>query len=468
MMYITKVQLKDVRCFEDAVIDLSQYEPGTSVLIAGNNGLGKSAILRAIAMGLCDRDSAASLLRELEGNFIRRQAKKSGTKEEKQATIEIDLLDEKNTPWKIRTTVTEWKELIIERVEQEYSSKRRKKEFNTFYSFWDKEGLFVTAYGAGLRTEANTKYVDYFAVDAVYSLFKYDAPLQDPEIAWNRQVAAVRKAGGGESNVIEVNKNISDLLKYVLNLDENAEVKLEPNGIFIKEKNQLIALDAIGDGHKSLIKLTLDILVWYLLKLNYDEEEKGEERNWKPIPIDSVGRPDIRGIVIIDEIEQHLHPKLQRQILKRLHDKFPKVQFIVTTHSPLCVSGTADLGEKGKERCSVFSMRREDDNVTVHPREIPRGLRADQILLDYFELGTTLSLSTEEKLVELESLMNIPKTERLTIQEGKITQLLKEIEGYDFSLAESLRDRKFQKEAFEFLRGQEKKQFRPDQNPRGY
>ena len=198
--------------------------------------------------------------------------------------------------------------------------------------------------------------------------------------------------------------------------------------------------------------------MWYLLKINYDEEEKGEERNWKPIPMDREGRPDIRGIVIIDEIEQHLHPKLQRQILKRLHDKFPKVQFIVTTHSPLCVSGTADLGEKGKERCRVFSMRREDDNVTVHPREIPRGLRADQILLDYFELGTTLSLSTEEKLVELESLMNIPKTERLTIQEGKITQLLKEIEGYDFSLAESLRDRKFQKEAFEFLRGQEKKQ----------
>jgi len=454
MMYITKVRLEDVRCFEEAVIDLSEHEPGTSVLIAGNNGIGKSAILRAIAMGLCDRDSAASLLRELEGDYIRKQAKKSGEKGEKRATIEIDLVDEKHEPWKIKTTVTEWKEFIIERVEQEYPPRRRTEGFETFYHFWGKEGLFVTAYGAGLRTEANAKFVDYFAPDAVYSLFKYDAPLQDPETAWRRQIAAVQKAGRSRS-VPSVNRKISNLLKHVLNLDDEAEIRLEPNGIFIKEKNELITLDAMGDGHKSLVKLTLDILVWYLLKMNYDEEAKGEERNWQPIPMDRDGRPDVRGIVIIDEIEQHLHPKLQRQILRRFRDKFPKVQFIVTTHSPLCVSGTADLGEKGKERCRVFSLGRENDNVTVYPREIPRGLRADQILLDYFELKTTLNLSTEEKLAELERLMSIPEKKRSTTEKGKITQLLKEIEGYDFSLAESLHDRKFQKQAIEFLRSQD-------------
>ena len=90
MMYITKIRLRDVRCFEEAEIDLSDCKPGTSVLIAGNNGLGKSAILRAIAMGLCDRDSAASLLRELEGNFIRKQAIGA----EKEAEIEICLVDD--------------------------------------------------------------------------------------------------------------------------------------------------------------------------------------------------------------------------------------------------------------------------------------------------------------------------------------------------------------------------------------
>ena len=44
------------------------------------------------------------------------------------------------------------------------------------------------------------------------------------------------------------------------------------------------------------------------------------------------------GIVLIDEIDQHLHPKWQRSILKSLMKIFPKVQFIVTTHSPSVIA----------------------------------------------------------------------------------------------------------------------------------
>lgn len=460
MMYITKVKLKDVRCFEYAELDLSDCKPGTSVLIAGNNGIGKSAILRAIAMGLCDRDSAASLLRELEGDFIRKQAteRKSTRRGEKSAVIEIDLVDEKHIPWKITTKVTQWKELIIETVDQKYRAPGRGKSFRAFSSFWD--GLFLTAYGAGLRTTATAKFADYFAPDAVYSLFKYDTSLQDPETAWRRLAAASQRARKLKRNTTtrHVNATISRLLKYVLDLDEKTKIVLEPNGIYIKSNDDLIPLDAMGDGHKSLVKLTLDILMWYLLKINYDKMEKGEDRDWIPISMDREGRPDVRGIVIIDEIEQHLHPKLQRQILRRLYDKFPKVQFIVTTHSPLCVSGTADVSTKNTDHYRVFSLGRSDLGVTVQPRKIPRGLRTDQILLDYFELETTLNLSTEEKLEQLQILMSIPEAQRSSAKRRQITNLLKEIEEYDFGLSESMRDREFQKNALAFLSKQEKKQ----------
>lgn len=452
MMYITKIRLKDVRCFEDAVIDLSDCKPGTSILIAGNNGIGKSAILRAIAMGLCDRDSAASLLRELEGDFIRNQAVESDpTKHgEKHATIKIDLVDERHMPWKIATTVSQWKELIIERVEQKYLSPRGKRSFKDFSLFWDK--LFVTAYGAGLRTVGTAKYSDYFPPDAVYSLFKYDATLQDAEIAWRRLIAASQRSAGKTPSKAKRGKDeISELLKYVLGLDARAQVLLEPNGIYIKERNELITLDAMGDGHKSLVKLTLDILMWYLLKINSDAAGLGENRKWVPIPLDREGRPDVRGIVIIDEIEQHLHPKLQRQILKTLDDKFPRVQFIMTTHSPLCVSGTADTGERGRESYKVFSLGRTDGVVSVVPRGTPRGLRADQILLDYFELGSTLNVSTQEKIELLERLMSKAKAQRSLQEKRQIAKILKEIEGYDFGLAESMRDREFQKDALKFL-----------------
>jgi ABC-type dipeptide/oligopeptide/nickel transport system ATPase subunit len=459
MMYITKVRLKDVRCFEEAVIDLSDCEPGTSILIAGNNGIGKSAVLRAIAMGLCDRDSAASLLRESEGDFIRKGAEQTARiAGDKQAVIEIDLVDQNDRkPWKITTTVKEYKELIIETVKQTYRAPGGGTSFKAFSPFWNR--LFLTAYGAGLRTAGTAKYSDYFAVDAVYSLFRYDAPLQDPELAWRRLIAASQRAAKEKrSRTRKVETSISILLKHVLDLDAKAQILLEPNGIYVKEKDELIPLDAVGDGHKSLVKLTLDILVWYLLKQNYDALELGEDREWVPIPLDKEGRPDVRGIVIIDEVEQHLHPKLQRQILRTLDDKFPQVQFIMTTHSPLCVSGTADAGKHGQERYKVFSLRRSDGAVTVNPRSIPRGLRTDQILLDYFELETTLNLSTEEKLERLQGLMSIPEARRTSTEKRQITNLLKEIEEYDFGLAESVRDREFQKSALAFLSKQGKKQ----------
>jgi len=445
MMYITKICLRDVRCFEYAEIDLSDCKPGTSVLIAGNNGLGKSAILRAIAMGLCDRDSAASLLRELEGNFIRKQAVAKKTAGEKEAEIEIFLMDDNKRKWRIKTIVREWKKLIIERVNQEYNGSDAEEAFVKFSDFW--EDLFVAAYGAGLRTTATAKYADYFPPDAVYSLFKYDTPMQDPEIAWRRlRSAAEKEATEKEKNDIknkesnkkhEISKGIgpdridnmiTGVLRYVLDLPVEADITLEPDGIFVKEDEEKKALEAMGDGHKALVKLTLDIIVWYLLKLNYSDD-KGEERNWKSIRIDTDGRPIISGIIIIDEIEQHLHPRLQRKILKHLYDKFPKLQFFITTHSPLCVSGTADVLEEKQERYKVFSIfKPEIGNVRIEEKRVPYGLTADQILIDYFELPTTLNITLENDYKRLRELLlnenrNVSDEEEFQTLKSKITEI---------------------------------------------
>ena len=203
-------------------------------------------------------------------------------------------------------------------------------------------------------------------------------------------------------------------------MDKRAEITLEPDGIYVKEYNEMKLLDAIGDGHKSLVRITLDILVWYLLKINYSDN-KGESRSWKALPIDKNGIPNIKGIVIIDEVEQHLHPKLQRQILKRLDDKFPKIQFIITTHSPLCVSGTADVCKLGKkDKYKIYSARVDDEGkVDIEKNGIPHGLRADQVLVDYFELSTTLSVSLEEDYKKLHSLFLAEK------QNGKEFKYLK-------------------------------------------
>ena len=47
---------------------------------------------------------------------------------------------------------------------------------------------------------------------------------------------------------------------------------------------------------------------------------------------------EISGVVLIDEVDKHLHPKWQWNVLNALHDTFPNIQFIITTHAPIVIS----------------------------------------------------------------------------------------------------------------------------------
>lgn len=80
---------------------------------------------------------------------------------------------------------------------------------------------------------------------------------------------------------------------------------------------RVIAFETLPMGYKRIFSLVID-LAYRSYILNEDFESNG--------------------IVLIDEIELHLHPTLQQEILQRLQKTFPKIQFIVTTHSPLVIS----------------------------------------------------------------------------------------------------------------------------------
>ena len=73
---------------------------------------------------------------------------------------------------------------------------------------------------------------------------------------------------------------------------------------------------------------------------------------------------ELRGIVVVDEIDLHLHTIHQHEILPKLMGMFPKVQFIVTTHSPLFVLGMAQaFGEDG------FAVYRLPQGQQISPEE---------------------------------------------------------------------------------------------------
>ena len=173
VLYISRIRLVDVRCFQgETVIDLvppSQYQGQAGwTLILGDNGTGKTSLLRAIAMGLCDETGSSGLLTEMSGEIIRTGSRK--------AIIEIKLVS--STDLSLAFTIT----TTFRKNDDGNEDVRQEVKSNGI----PRSQLFACGYGAAVRSVGNEVYERYRVVDAVYSLFNYDSRLQNPETALYR------------------------------------------------------------------------------------------------------------------------------------------------------------------------------------------------------------------------------------------------------------------------------------------
>ena len=64
--------------------------------------------------------------------------------------------------------------------------------------------------------------------------------------------------------------------------------------------------------------------------------------------LSNIATKNVGGVVIIDEIDLHLHPELEKSVLKRFMDTFPNLQFIISTHSPLVLTGLETVNEDNR------------------------------------------------------------------------------------------------------------------------
>jgi hypothetical protein len=104
-------------------------------------------------------------------------------------------------------------------------------------------------------------------------------------------------------------------------------------------------------------------------------------------------------VVLIDEIDLHMHPRWQRQIIGDLTERCPKTQFIVTAHSPLVVQAAADA--------NIVLLRREGDHVVIdNDPEVLKNWRIDQILTsELFGLESARPPQIEAALKERRALL---------------------------------------------------------------
>ncbi|RYF85174.1 MAG: hypothetical protein EON98_07305 [Chitinophagaceae bacterium] len=125
-------------------------------------------------------------------------------------------------------------------------------------------------------------------------------------------------------------------------------------------------------------------------------------------------------IVLIDEIELHLHPKWQRKIVGYLSKKFPNTQFIATTNSPVIVQAALEA--------NLVLLKRKGPQVVVdnHP-DVMKNWRIDQILTsDLFGLTSVRSEKAEKIMTQRRNLLLKPKLTKT--EKAKLATLEKRID----------------------------------------
>lgn len=304
------------------------------MIITGDNGTGKTVLLKCIALGLCDEPSAAALLRESDSGYIRRGAPKG--------SIALTI-EEGNLSHTITTT--------IEQINYNgYSYERLRQHVKPDFP-WHK--IFLCGYGASRGVSGSGDLSGYSVINSVYNMFNYTEGLQNPELIIRRLNRDIDQ------------RNILSSLQELLPLGSKDQIKLNKGGIFMDGPwGPNMPFRDIADGYRSSFLWIMDMIGWAFAK---DQQLRNLS--------------DIQGIILIDELEQHLHPSWQRDILEKLRNAFPRIQFIVTTHSPL-IAGAANSSKLSTFDDLLIHLSYDFASKSVQSRslDLMTGYRADQIL----------------------------------------------------------------------------------------
>ena len=338
-MYVRRVVLKDVRAFEKADLDLAPTEvyPGWAV-VTGDNGSGKTALLRAISLGLLGPDQTRDLVPDLRG-WTRAGGESAEISVEVLPNHEYDRTSAGGYPAKS----TFWAEVGVEQQHGRWALSSidifRKKRKGAANGPWNSTpGWLAVAYGPfrrlyGSSPDAQRLMVLPGRTPNFGTLFREDATLSEAE-EWIKNLHYRRLEGKNEEKrTLESALRLlnNDFLKYGVTVED-----VTSEGVWLKDAaGQKIRLSDMSEGFRSALAMLIDIFRHMVIAYGPDIVRSDDEEQHC-----YVDRP---GFVMIDEIDAHLHPDWQREIGFWLKSHFPKVQFLVTTHSPL-VCQAADEG----------------------------------------------------------------------------------------------------------------------------
>jgi hypothetical protein len=326
-MHITRLAIRDIRSLRS--VDWrppSDVHPEGWHVIIGDNGAGKSTFLRAIALAFAGRENALAL-RQTWSGWLRPEVSKG--------IVRIEFTGQWDDEWAKRGAPLQNENphvrIAIERFEGQVAVVAPKISPDPERHAWsEKPGWFSASFGPFRRFQGGDKdeeklFYSHPKLARHLSVFGENVALSEC-LVWLRHLYLRQLEKRNDSHLLDQVRdfiNQSGFLPHGVRFE-----KVDSDDVHFTDGNGVpVPVTALSDGFRSVLSFAFELI--RQMAQCFGPSGLFLKQDGGRIVVNHTG------VVLVDEIDAHLHPTWQRRIGFWLTDHFPHVQFIVTTHSPL-------------------------------------------------------------------------------------------------------------------------------------
>lgn len=330
-MYLKKIHIKNYKAIKELDIEL---KPGVNLLI-GDNGAGKTSVLEGIAVAL-------------GGMFVNVAGVSTKNIIKEDVRFIIKPLGDSSTSIEYCEPVSSGCELYISD-SQEFVWNRIKEEVSATHTKIDNKDVCLWMKKMTNNSETNLPLISFQSAARAWRVRRGDfgtelkKKLDDRRCGYigcldsSMDVKSVQQwclkqevmaSNKGTVREYEMFKNIvATFMKEINELSDVPSIFYSPqfDELVYKDDKAEMPISKLSAGYQSLLWMIMD-LAYRVCMLNPELDN----------------REQITGIVLIDEIDLHLHPKWQWNVIEALRKTFENVQFIIATHSPIVISASKE------------------------------------------------------------------------------------------------------------------------------